>query len=324
MRSIELASACIGACILASCSNVPRGVDSRSFEFSYSTSIPAPAGTEKLEIWIPVASDDPGVQDVEVQSWKTSAGLVQMTKDAVYGNRMLHVLVEQPKGTTAVTWTAKVTRYGDVGQGRLPGNARYSQASSMIPLDGTARELAQKLGVTDASMDATTRAKRIYDDVLSEMKYDKSGIGWGRGSFEHATTVCEGNCTDFHSRFIGVARAAGMPVRFTMGIPLKDGKSSYNSYHCWAHYLDDGRWKPVDISEADKVADTDPAKAQWFFGNLDPNRISLSFGRDVPLAPAAKSGPRNYFVFPYAEADGREVPLNKKENWRFDWRALDG
>lgn len=327
MRStLELTAALTAAFfLLPACSVAPTGdVESRTFEFTYNTRIPAPDGTNVLEVWVPVASNDAGVQDVELLDWKASDGEAKITRDDLYGNRMIHVLVKNPKPITQITWRARITRYADTGQGSLPSNPRYLQASSLIPIDGKALEMAKDLGVTDASLSVTERAKRIYDDVLGEMAYDKKHEGWGMGSFEHATTVCKGNCTDFHSRFIGVGRAAGMPVRFTMGIPMKPAKTGkYNSYHCWAHYLDGKQWRPVDISEADKVVATDPAKAERFFGHLDPNRVSLSFGRDVPLVPPAMSGTQNYFVFPHAEADGRAVKMKKGDNWDFAWQDVD-
>ena len=77
----------------------------------------------------------------------------------------------------------------------------------------------------------------------------------------------------------------------------------------------------MDISEADKVAVSDPAKAEWFFGHLDPHRVSISYGRDIILSPAQKGPALNYFIFPYAEADGVEVPLSKDKNWDFHYKG---
>ena len=139
------------------------------------------------------------------------------------------------------------------------------------------------------------------------------------------STVCKGNCTDFHARFIGRGSSGlGDPGALHHGraaqAPGQD--AAYNSYHCWAHWYDGEHWHPVDISEADKVVDKDPAKAEWFFGNLGENRVALTFGRDITLAPA-QTGPKlNYFVFPYAEADGEPVAMNKNDNWVFTWSDL--
>ena len=117
-------------------------------------------------------------------------------------------------------------------------------------------------------------------------------------------------------RCLGERLRSGTIIKLTGA--LGSGKTSYNSYHCWAHWYDGRHWRPVDISEADKVVTKDPAKAAWFFGHLDQNRLSLTFGRDITLEPAQQGGELNYFVFPYAEADGNKMKLDKSM-WLFSW-----
>ena len=63
----------------------------------------------------------------------------------------------------------------------------------------------------------------------------------------------------------------------------------------------------------------DPARAECFFGSLDPNRITLTYGRDITLNPPQQAEPLNYLVFPHAEADGQAVPMTKR-NWTFSWK----
>jgi hypothetical protein len=70
----------------------------------------------------------------------------------------------------------------------------------------------------------------------------------------YACEVGRGNCTDFHSLFIGLARAAGIPARFVMGFPLPVGQSEggITGYHCWAEFYDEGLgWVPLDASVND-------------------------------------------------------------------------
>lgn len=314
------------ACLLSACSGTPDagGVSSvpegaRRFRFTYETTVPAPEpGTTRLSVWLPLPLQDPGVQVVGPIAVDAPGARIAQTTERKYGNRMLHVTVENPAGPTSISWSATVTRWIDVGQGTLPDNPWFSRANDLIPIDGEAARLARDLGTSDDERPVATRARIIYDDVLEAMAYDKKHLGWGLGSFEHATTVCMGNCTDFHARFIGTARASGIACRFTMGIPMKPGAGSYRSYHCWAHWRDGDHWRPVDISEADKIVQLDPEGAQRFFGEVGHDRLALSLGRDITLSPPQAGPPLNYFVFPYAEADGKPVPLDQ-ENWKFSW-----
>jgi transglutaminase-like putative cysteine protease len=200
---------------------------------------------------------------------------------------------------------------------------RFRQADNLIPITGRAADLAKEVNALDASAPVRERAKRIYDNVLTTMQYDKNAPGWGKGDFERACDVCKGNCTDFHAKFIGIGRAASLPpVRFTMGVSLTpDAEGSTKGYHCWAHFHDGTHWVPVDISEAQKIHAKDPAKAQWFFGHLDADRVALTVGRDVTLSPKQKGPPLLHFVHPYAEVDGKAVEL-APETRNFIWKNV--
>ncbi len=65
----------------------------------------------------------------------------------------------------------------------------------------------------------------MYDVVDEHMKYRKDGEGWGRGDAVWACDSKFGNCTDFHSLFISMARGNKIPSKFEMGfsIPAKRG-----------------------------------------------------------------------------------------------------
>lgn len=110
-----------------------------------------------------------------------------------------------------------------------------------------------------------------------------------------------------------------MRVQFTMGIPMTP-EAKAGGYHCWAHFYDGTSWIPVDISEAQKVVAKDPAKAEWFFGHLDADRISLTVGRDLTLSPKQKGDPLLFFAYPYVEVDGK-VGADVKDKRSFTWEA---
>jgi transglutaminase-like putative cysteine protease len=137
------------------------------------------------------------------------------------------------------------------------------------------------------------------------MKYDKTGTGWGHGDVMYACNAKKGNCTDFHSLFIAMARSRNIPSRFEIGFPIPADKHSGEiaGYHCWAEFFEPKHgWIPVDISEAWKH----PEKKDYFFGAHDANRVQFSMGRDLELSPKQEGAPLNYFVYPYVEVEGKE------------------
>ena len=143
------------------------------------------------------------------------------------------------------------------------------------------------------------------------MRYDKpKGGQWGRGDSVWACDSRHGNCTDFHSLFISICREQDIPARFEIGFPIsaQRGQGDVGGYHCWAKFVADQAWVPVDISEADK----NPEKTDYFFGNLTENRIAFTIGRDLQLVPAQQDGPVNFLVYPYAEVSGKKHEALRK------------
>jgi transglutaminase-like putative cysteine protease len=188
---------------------------------------------------------------------------------------------------------------------------RCLQPDRLVPLQGTIAELSEQ--VTRGIPDPLAKARAIYDYVVATMRYDKSGIGWGNGDAIWACTSKRGNCTDFHSLLIGMLRAAHIPARFEIGFPLPGNHvGTIPGYHCWAEfYIEPYGWIPVDASEAWKH----PEKRDYFFGANDENRVQFTIGRDLRL-DRQQGDPLNYFIYPYAEVDGKPFKLASEFSFR--------
>lgn len=91
-------------------------------------------------------------------------------------------------------------------------------------------------------------------------------------------------------------------------VPADKDSGTIGGYHCWAEYFTEGRWIPVDISEADKH----PELATYYASHHPANRLQLTTGRDLQLKPAPKTGTLNYFVYPHLEIEGKSVLPNTK------------
>jgi transglutaminase-like putative cysteine protease len=283
----------------------------RDFTFEYKAAVKdIPAGTQKLELWIPVPHDD-SFQRITYVDVDTPYPHQILTGDQ--GNTMLHLEIAQPRESSVpVTLTFHAVRLeriqpivlvktGIAPEGDLN---RWLKPDRLVPIDGQIRTWARE--VVDAAHAQTDleMARAIYNHIVSTVKYDKTGKGWGRGDIYYACDARRGNCTDFHAIFIGYARAMGIPARFAIGFPLPadHGAGKIAGYHCWAEFYAKGiGWVPVDASEAAK----NPTKREYFFGAHDENRVELSKGRDVALTPKQQGDPLNYFVYPYVELDGK-------------------
>jgi transglutaminase-like putative cysteine protease len=290
----------------------------RSFEFTYQVHVPAnanPAGPTHL--WIPLPQAD-AYQDIRSLHID---GPVSYSRgsDAEYGNVYAAFTPTAQQSATGfdvllrftavrrehkVALDAATLENASASASPSPNLQRYLEPDKLVPLNGVIAELAKERTAGDTA--PIQKARHIYDYVLATMRYDKSGEGWGRGDAVWACTSKRGNCTDFHSLFIGMMRSSGIPARFEIGFPLPEGKTEGDipGYHCWAEfYLAGVGWVPVDASEAWK----NPAKREFFFGAHDTNRVFFTYGRDIRLSPDQKGDPLNYFIYPYAETNGKPV-----------------
>ncbi|HEX4953824.1 MAG TPA: transglutaminase domain-containing protein [Thermoanaerobaculia bacterium] len=292
----------------------------RRFSFEYQTTVTVPPGAGKVEIWLPYAESD-AYQEI-VSAKVESTVPVEMTRDAKYGNSIVHLALDHPTTPeVAVTLRFEVLRRENVKKSfpakrraGLPAEVgRWLEPDRLVPLSERIKTLAAE--VTQGKTDPLDQARAIYDYVVSTMKYDKSGSGWGNGDIYWACDAKRGNCTDFHALFIGLCRAVGIPAKFAIGFPLptERGAGEIGGYHCWAEfYLADYGWVPVDTSEAAKH----PEKREYFFGAHDENRVQFTIGRDLVLSPRQAGEPLNYFVYPYAEVDGKAT-TEVKRSFRF-------
>ncbi len=299
----------------------------RTFSFTYAFSVRNPEQGKRLRVWFPEATSDK-YQTMRVVS-TTSDLPLRRTKESKYGNEMFYAETSAAdKAEYRFEVVYEVTRRERLGSDEVngPGSARlnhaqlkrYTAPDRLVPTAGKPAEIASKLVQGKTSQADKVRA--IYDYVFTSMRYDKSGTGWGHGDALWACDSHRGNCTDFHSLFASMTRSQGVPTRFEIGFPLPDDKheSEIAGYHCWADFYLNGRgWIPVDISEAWKH----PEKKDYFFGAHDANRIQFSMGRDLTLSPRQDGAPLNYFVYPYAESDGKEVRNIRND---FSFRDVQG
>ena len=281
-----------------------RPLKSRTFQLTYQATIrDIPRDAKILEAWVPLPQTDTN-QTIHLVSIDAPVP-VTIGRDARFGNQSLHVRVNRPKGPVQITLVIEATRRENTGRQeslRAEDLRTHLAPEPLVPLDGPIRELA--VGATKGLTTDEERARAIYEKVTGMMKYDKSGTGWGRGDAVYACDAKRGNCTDFHALLIGMARSAGIPARFAIGLPIPESRRSGEipGYHCWAElYVERRGWVPVDSSEASK----NPAKRDYFFGHHDENRLEFSRGRHLTLTPAQQGPPLNFFVYPYAEVDGR-------------------
>ncbi|MFL6437607.1 MAG: transglutaminase-like domain-containing protein [Terriglobales bacterium] len=290
---------------VASLASAQTDVPQRHFAFHYAFSVRNTNPGAPLRIWVPLAHSS-DFQTVTVAS-KSGDLPLRQTTEAEYGNQMLYAETahaDKPEYQFEVVYDVIRRQSSPEKAHAADANLRFLSPDKLVPTTGLPAELALKQ-VSDVKGGDYEKGRAIYQYVLANMSYDKSGTGWGHGDTLYACNAKRGNCTDFHSLFISMARSQKIPARFEIGFPIPADKQSGEiaGYHCWADfYTSDHGWVPIDISEAWKH----PEQREFFFGHWDDNRVQFSIGRDVALSPRQDGEPLNYFVYPYVEVDHKE------------------
>ena len=296
----------------------------RQLELKYSCEIAeVPQGAKTIDLWIPVPSDN---DRQTVRLLNDDAQVPgRLTTEKKFGNRMYYRRFEAPfaAGSNGGDETAsqppiKVELLYDVevreatvpAAKTLPSTkqvvpgpelAPYLGDTKMIPIKGRISELARGIDLPEG--EPLRAGRRIYDYLVDTMVYNYQAPGAGTGNAVWACDSKTGDCTDYHSVFIGVCRWRGIPADHVFGLTMPPEKSEGDTRncHCWAQFwVADVGWIPIDASRADKF----PEDRDFYFGTLGSTWLTIAHGRDVILEPPQQGEPINMFEAPVAEVDG--------------------
>src|SRR5438045_6778335 len=242
MRSVVVSVFCLlGALTLRGAGEpgIIKGAD--EFEFVYRVKLPEITGTAR--VWIPLAKTD-AFQTVTVEEQNIPMKWDKV-QDRDYGNDIYVIKAQREDSGKTIELRYKVMRREKAAYPAANADtARYLRPEKLVPVNETFKTLAEK--AVAGKTDDFERAKALYDHVISRMRYDKSGTGWGRGDAVYACDARTGNCSDFHAYFIALSRSINIPARFAIGaaIPADENEGKIEGYHCCAEFLADGRWGP--------------------------------------------------------------------------------
>ena len=278
------------------------------FEFSYEITLPEM--DETTTMWIPMPQSD-RFQTVELLSMDTPV-VYETLVDKYNKNTVLHMRFSPEHSGKTVKLVYDVKRQEKQAYVDETSPNDYLGASLLMPIGDRFQILSDSIIGNKRKEGSIMKARALYDYIIDNMRYMKSGT-YGTGDAVYACDALTGNCTEFHSLFISLARSAGIPSRFAVGasIPSDRNEGGISGYHCWAEFYAEGKWWPVDISEANKYS----ALATYYFGRHPANRIEFTRGRDLVLEPGPSSGPINFLAYPVMEAGNK--PLFPKTFFSF-------
>ncbi len=282
-------------------SNKLLGIIEGTDRFNFTYEVQLPKILEPAEIWIPIATSDQ-FQTIEILSLEAPSEH-KIIKDEKYSNSILYLELLPEHSNQKITVNYRVVRQEKSPyEESEPKLAQYLEPNMLIPVGDRFGILSEEIINQKQANSPLTKARALYDYVIDNVRYAKQGK-YGTGDANFACDSKSGNCTEFHSLFISLARSAGIPARFAVGaaIPSARDEGGVDGYHCWAEFYAEGKWWPVDISEANKYS----ALATYYFGHHPANRIEFTRGRDIAPNPLPKSGRINFLAYPVLEVGGQ-------------------
>jgi transglutaminase-like putative cysteine protease len=204
---------------------------------------------------------------------------------------------------------------------------KYLEPTSLGPIDGDVRKLAEK--IAGGKKGNLAKAKAIYDWTCENMYRDPDTKGCGTGDVCTLLLKPGGKCTDISSVYVALCRAVGVPTREIFGIRLgkKPAEDITTWQHCWAEFFLPGTgWVPVDPADVRKAMLVEKLKLEdartkelrtYFWGGIDQYRVKLAVGRDLLLNPPQAGPPLNTFGYPYAEIGGKPLDFYDPKAFKY-------
>ena len=292
-----------------------------------------PAGKEaKLWIPYPLSDEDQVITNISISGDYTESAVYS---DQKYSTPILFARWNKDASSRKLTFSFHATR-DEVVKKNFPKKeapwdpadyAQYLSPTSLGPIDGIVKDLSDQIVAGKTTV--YDKARAIYDWICENMYRDPKTKGCGPGDVCSLLADPGGKCTDIHSVFVALARAAGVPAREIFGIRQgkKDVVDITKWQHCWAEFFLPGfGWVPIDPADVRKMMLKYDLKLEdektkeyraYFWGAWDQYRVKLAVGRDLMLNPPQAGSPLNTFGYPYAEIGGEVIDWLESDTFKY-------
>lgn len=299
---------------------------------TFDVSIDSFKGAKKVRLWIPypVSNEYQTVTDVKVEGNYDYSGVFT---EGEWGNSILYAEWRKPKEKPQLSFSFKVERseiikkdFPQKEESSLPPEVKkFLSSSDYVPTTGRVKEIAEE--ITKGRKTILSKAEAIYDHIVENYKRDPNVKGCGTGEVLELIQKKAGKCADIHSVFAALARSVGVPFKEIFGIRMAKEGDITSAYHCRGEfYLPGYGWVPIDASDVLKkmlkenltLDDPEVKKTRdYFFGSQTETYIDFGTGRDIILNPPQDGGKLNYFMYPYAEIDGKPLDYLSQEELKY-------
>ena len=287
--------------------------------------------TELSRLWVPypVSNIYQEIEDYNINGNYDYCGVFRESK---YGNMILYADWKDPEIFPQLNLSFHIKRIERIRKDFTVTNndipvdiEKYLVPTSLGPVDGIVKEIADE--IIEDNDTILSKAIAIYDYLIERGERDPNLSFCGTGDVCILLQKLHGKCADFSSVFVALSRSVGVPSREIFGTRMNKNGDITGSYHCYSEfYLPTYGWISVDPSDVAKLMfnenleldDVQIIEARdYYFGTQSETYMDLSMGRDVILNPKQDGDPLNYFMYPYAEIDGKALDFISQEYLKY-------
>lgn len=275
------------------------------------TSITLKTADRHAKVWLPMPyAQDTLYQRTQSISWQGNAATASLRR---MPDGELEVFLGEwkddvPPKLQVTTVVSTADRHFNITRRTMPPERedilrRNLQASRLLPNDGEAHKLAQR--IIGRILDPVAQARAIFDWVVENTEYDPGLPGCGNGDVRRQIEQHRfgGRSADINGLFVGICRAVGIPARCVYGLRVGpsrlfrslglSGDDATRGQHVRAEFYIPGYgWIPVDPSDVRRVialegiSDRDSrlqSLKRVLFGVWEMNWIAFNVGTDITL-----------------------------------------
>lgn len=295
----------------------------KSGTITYDIKLNAAQGAKQAKLWLPYPLSDEHQTISDVHVGGNYAGSA-VYRDPAGGATYLYAEWTAVNGRPSLTMSfhavskdRRIENLKDSGKPLPETVQKYLASTEWAPANDYRKLAAQ---IVKGKKSYLARVKAVYDWVIEHTFRDNGVKGCGLGLTTRTLTELKGGgkCADISSVFVTIARAAGIPARDVFGLRLAQPKSGdiSTAFHCWAQfYLPGTGWVMADPADVRKMMLEHKMElkdaGQWkkfFWGGDDLFRVALEEdARGVVFNPPQKGGPLDYFMYPFAQVDGKSL-----------------
>ncbi|MBF0609183.1 MAG: transglutaminase family protein [Candidatus Magnetobacterium sp. LHC-1] len=287
-------------------------VKSLTLKIRYTTEFMRCPKDEDIGIWLPIPPDD---KEQEITALTLQSRLPFKKHDKQPNKVFYCKSRNMPKGERiTLSYTIRRTNIGTT-ENNDDDPKQYLIPSEWEKWDDN---ITQYVDTTiGKATEPVVIARKLCDGIIQRTAYLPKVCT--RGVSTLAFEEKSGRNDDFNAMLRSMLMYKGIAVKWQQGMMLPypsemkqtgEIEADCINAHSWLMvHVGNGKWMPVDVSEAKQRPDL----KDFYLGNLVPNRIRMSTGRGLTLEPPQQEI-LNTFAYTHAEANG--IPLIYGHNYK--------